>query len=73
MLKKKVVDIACIDVDSFAAPTLATCIFLPRAIASPEIGLNEIARSEGAKRILGSTKNSLGQIYVAFNLARGNK
>src|SRR6187455_1430798 len=34
-------------------------------------GLNEIARSEGAKRILGSTKNSLGQIYVAFNLARG--
>jgi hypothetical protein len=36
-------------------------------------GLNEIARSEGAKRILGSTKNSLGQIYLALNLARGNK
>ena len=35
-------------------------------------GLNEIARSDGAKRILGNTKNSLGQIYVAFNLARGN-
>jgi len=36
-------------------------------------GLNEIARSEGAKRILGNAKNSVGQIYVAFNLARGNK
>jgi hypothetical protein len=35
-------------------------------------GLNEIARSDGAKRMLGNTKNSLGQIYVAFNLARGN-
>jgi hypothetical protein len=33
-------------------------------------GLNEIARSEGAKRILGNAKNSVGQIYVAFNLAR---
>jgi hypothetical protein len=34
-------------------------------------GLNEIARSEGAKRILGSdTKNSVGQIYLAVNLAR---
>ena len=33
-------------------------------------GLNEIARSEGAKRILGSdTKNSVGQIYLAVNLA----
>ena len=36
-------------------------------------GLNEIARSEGAKRFLGNAKNSLGQIYVALNLARGNK
>jgi hypothetical protein len=36
-------------------------------------GLNEIARSEGAKRILGGAKNSVGQVYVAFNLARGNK
>lgn len=34
-------------------------------------GLNEIARSEGAKRLLGSnTKNSVGQLYVAFNLAK---
>jgi hypothetical protein len=34
-------------------------------------GLNEIARSDGAKRILGSdTKNSVGQIYLAVNLAR---
>lgn len=33
-------------------------------------GLNEIARSEGAKRLLGSeTKNSVGQIYLAVNLA----
>lgn len=32
-------------------------------------GLNTIARSEGARRILGSTKNSVGQIYLAFNLA----
>ena len=34
-------------------------------------GLNEIARSEGAKRLLGSnTKNSVGQIYLAINLAQ---
>jgi hypothetical protein len=34
-------------------------------------GLNEIARSEGAKQLLGSdTKNSVGQIYLAINLAR---
>ncbi len=36
-------------------------------------GLNTIARSEGAKRLLGSAKNSVGQIYVAFNLAAHNK
>jgi hypothetical protein len=30
-------------------------------------GLNEIARSSGAKRMLGDTKNSVGQIYLAFN------
>lgn len=34
-------------------------------------GLNEIARSQGAKRWLGSeTKNSVGQLYLAFNFAR---
>jgi hypothetical protein len=32
-------------------------------------GLNTIARSSGAKALLGSAKNSVGQIYVAFNLA----
>jgi len=32
-------------------------------------GLNKIASSEGAKRILGGAKNSVGQIYLAFNLA----
>ena len=35
-------------------------------------GLNKIANSEGAKRILGGAKNSVGQIYLAFNLASGN-
>lgn len=35
-------------------------------------GLNEIARSEGAKRLLGNAKNSVGQIYLAFNLAAGH-
>lgn len=36
-------------------------------------GLNEIARSEGAKRMLGSnTKNSVAQLYLAFNLAAGD-
>jgi hypothetical protein len=35
-------------------------------------GLNDIARSTGAKRMLGSSKNSVGQLYLAFNLA-GNR
>lgn len=35
-------------------------------------GLNEIARSEGAKNLLGNTKNSVGQIYLAFNMASGH-
>jgi hypothetical protein len=34
-------------------------------------GLNKIARSEGAKRLLGpNTKNSVGQVYIAFNFAK---
>ena len=36
-------------------------------------GLNDIANSDGAKRILGNSKNSVGQIYVAFNLAGHNQ
>src|SRR5687768_1448547 len=36
-------------------------------------GLNTIARSSGAKALLGSAKNSVGQIYVAFNLAGHHK
>lgn len=36
-------------------------------------GLNKIANSEGAKRILGGAKNSVGQVYLAFNLAGHNK
>jgi hypothetical protein len=32
-------------------------------------GLNKIANSDGAKRILGGAKNSVGQVYLAFNLA----
>jgi hypothetical protein len=36
-------------------------------------GLNEIAESAGAKRMLGGAKNSVGQIYLAFNLAKGHK
>ncbi|WP_276373414.1 porin family protein [Chryseolinea sp. H1M3-3] len=32
-------------------------------------GLNTIARSSGAKAMLGDTKNSVGQIYLAVNLA----
>jgi hypothetical protein len=36
-------------------------------------GLNEIARSQGAKAMLGNAKNSVGQIYVAFNLAGAHK
>lgn len=35
-------------------------------------GLNEIAKSDGAKRILGGAKNSVGQVYLAFNLAGHN-
>ncbi len=31
-------------------------------------GLNTIARSAGAKALLGDTKNSVGQIYLAVNL-----
>lgn len=31
-------------------------------------GLNEIAESAGAKRMLGSAKNSVGQIYLALNM-----
>lgn len=37
-------------------------------------GLNEIARSEGAKRLLGAnTKNSVGQLYLAINMAKRNE
>lgn len=36
-------------------------------------GLNEIAESAGAKRMLGNAKNSVGQIYLALNLAGGHK
>jgi hypothetical protein len=36
-------------------------------------GLNTIARSAGAKSMLGNTKNSVGQIYLAFNLAGQHK
>lgn len=36
-------------------------------------GLNTIARSAGARAMLGSTKNSVGQIYLAFNLAGRNR
>jgi hypothetical protein len=32
-------------------------------------GLNEIARSDGAKQLLGNSKNSVAQVYLAFNLA----
>jgi hypothetical protein len=32
-------------------------------------GLNEIANSAGARRMLGNTKNSVAQLYLAFNLA----
>jgi hypothetical protein len=32
-------------------------------------GLNQIAASSGAKNMLGDTKNSVAQVYVAFNLA----
>jgi hypothetical protein len=36
-------------------------------------GLNEIAQSAGAKRMLGNAKNSVGQIYLAFNLANPHR
>lgn len=32
-------------------------------------GLNEIANSDGARRMLGNTRNSVAQIYLSFNLA----
>lgn len=32
-------------------------------------GLNEIAKSRGAEALLGNTKNSVAQIYLALNLA----
>lgn len=32
-------------------------------------GLNKIAASRGAKALLGDTKNSVAQVYIAFNLA----
>ena len=32
-------------------------------------GLNEIAKSSGARALLGDTKNSVAQIYLALNLA----
>ncbi len=35
-------------------------------------GLNDIARSPGAKQMLGSSKNSVGQLYLAINMA-GNR
>ena len=35
-------------------------------------GLNDIARSAGAKQMLGSSKNSVGQLYLAINMA-GNR
>ncbi len=34
-------------------------------------GLNKIAESAGARRLLGDTKNSVAQVYLAFNLAAG--
>lgn len=36
-------------------------------------GLNEIAKSSGAKAMLGGAKNSVGQIYLALNLAGNNR
>ena len=36
-------------------------------------GLNKIAKSSGAKAMLGGAKNSVGQVYLAFNLAGNNK
>lgn len=35
-------------------------------------GMKDIARSSGAQDMLGDTRNSVGQIYLAFNLAAGN-
>lgn len=34
-------------------------------------GLNEIARSRGAKALLGNAKNQVAQLYLAFNLNGG--
>lgn len=34
-------------------------------------GMKDIARSNGARMMLGDTKNSVGQIYLAFNFAGG--
>lgn len=31
------------------------------------LGLQKLAKSDGAKSVLGDAKNSLGQVYVAFN------
>lgn len=35
-------------------------------------GLKDIARSSAARTMLGNTKNQVGQIYLAFNLAGGH-
>lgn len=36
-------------------------------------GLNEIAESAGAKAMLGSAKNSVGQLYVGFDLSGADR
>ncbi len=36
-------------------------------------GLNEIAQSAGAKRLLGNAKNQVAQLYLAFNLNGGDR
>lgn len=36
-------------------------------------GLNEIAKSRGAEALLGDTKNSVAQIYLALNLAGSHR
>jgi hypothetical protein len=35
-------------------------------------GLNEIANSAGARRLLGNSKNQVAQLYLAFNLNAGD-
>jgi len=35
------------------------------------LGMKQIAKSDGAKQVLGDAKNSLGQIYVALNFNQG--